>query len=124
MKHRDCDSIHRTCMSSNQTKSLHGEAEVNTKPHPLPRNYNLYLLKQRQSAFSSRVALGWPYSKAGTLPKSSGLTKKDSMCFVWVLLFLFVCFIIGFLFVFFYFCFFKKEKKKMNLGGGVWGCKL
>jgi len=51
---RDCDSMYRTCTGSKQTKSQHGEGEVDTKSHPKPRSL-LWLipLRKGKSVFSN-----------------------------------------------------------------------
>lgn len=39
MNSEDDDIMCKTCTSSNQTKSQHGEGEVGMKSHPEPRRY-------------------------------------------------------------------------------------
>lgn len=111
--HRDCDSMHKICTSSNQTKSQHGEGEVDTKSNTHQEVIsNCYRLGKRKLVFSSRVSLGISTTFQGRVQAQEYLIKikqtpfcvcvwEGNFCFgIFFVLLVFV--LILFLFYFFF----------------------
>lgn len=80
---RECDSIRKTCTSSNQAKSQHGEGKSGTMTY--------YVETENQCSLMDWHCVHKPHSRASPIAKGSWLTQNRLLGFfglVWFCIFL------------------------------------